>query len=471
MIEDVLHHVPTTEITIPPDRQRREVAESYIEDLAASIDQRGLIHPVVLRRDKTLVVGECRVKAWRRLEELFAGDYLVGIPARYTDEIDPLELRAMELEENLQRQGLSWQDESIAFLDFYEAKSELAKDEPYDDGTPEGGVGVEYSWASMSRDLNVSDRHCRRMVAVGRKVKEGDKAILACASARAAGALIDRRAKRIIENELVTFDALEEDKPKPPPAELTDLNLDISVEGLVEAPEPEPNYSVLLADFREWIDSYAGPKFNFVHCDFPYGIGLHESSMYNTAAKDLQYDDSEDLYEELCQTLVYATDGVLSPSCHIMFWFPMSKYTATVRHFETQGFRVEPFPLVWGKSDKRGMTPDATRGPQRIYETALIMSLGDRKIIKPSVNLAWVSSEAAKKEHASQKPMGVFDIWLRMFIDEDSVVLDPTCGSGTALAAAIKLGADKVVGLDINEKCVQIAEDNCRNEHILKLRE
>jgi len=37
-----------------------------------------------------------------------------------------------------------------------------------------------------------------------------------------------------------------------------------------------------------------------------------------------------------------------------------------------------------------------------------------------------------------------------MFIDEYSRVLDPTCGSGTALRAAESLGASFVLGLEIN---------------------
>ena len=36
---------------------------------------------------------------------------LADIPVRYVEEIDPLELRIIELEENLRRQGLGWEDE------------------------------------------------------------------------------------------------------------------------------------------------------------------------------------------------------------------------------------------------------------------------------------------------------------------------------------------------------------------------
>ena len=38
-----------------------------------------------------------------------------------------------------------------------------------------------------------------------------------------------------------------------------------------------------------------------------------------------------------------------------------------------------------------------------------------------------------------------------MFVDENTRMLDPTCGSGTALRAAEALGAAHILGIEINE--------------------
>ena len=459
----------TSSITVPPNRQRRSIPESHIEDLSRSIKQHGLLHPIILKPDGTLVVGECRLRAWKRLEKLFPEEYSSGIPYRCTDQFEPDQLKAIELAENIQRLDLDWKDKSLAFLAYYEIRSKwVAENETYEDGS-----SAEYTYAEMSGDLNCSDRTARRQVQVGRKVQSGDPEILACQTARAAGALIERRTKRVIENELVTFGEIEIEKPKikkKGTETVSDFDLDLDI--TVDLSKPKPvDYKIEKGNFTEWIDSYTGPKFNFVHCDFPYGINLHESDLYKTAAKDHQYDDSEELYDDLCSALIYAQDNVLSKSCHILFWFPMSKYWGTLRLFTDQGFFVEPYPLIWVKSDKMGIIPDPGRGPRRIYETAFIMSLGDRKILRPTVNAVWESSGGQGKEHVSQKPQAIFADFLRMFIDEDSTVLDPTCGSGTALAAAIGLGANFIRGLDISDSCVQLAEDNCRNQLTKTMRE
>ena len=473
MIQHETHLIETSKILIAADRQRQKFTEADIEELAQSIEKRGLLHPIILTRENQLVAGERRLRAWKHLESLFGKTvpyYGEGIAVRYTDEIDPMELHAIELEENLHRTDLTWQEQSCAFSKFYETRS-IQASEGYDND----GEAWVYSWAAMSGDLNVSDRTCRRLVMVGRALAAGDATVEACQSARAAASLIEKRAKRVMDNELVAFGEAEAPTPTPEPAlSISDIDLDQE-----SFPVPVPSsealaasvpYQIQVANFIDWSEHYTGPKFNFIHCDFPYSIGLHESDQYNTEASDLHYEDSEDIYEELCHALVYATENVISASAHILFWFPMSKYYDTLKHFDAQGFRVEPYPLIWGKSDKVGLLPDPLRGPRRIYETAFIMSLGDRHIIKPTVNCVWATSDARNKEHPSQKSQPMLETFLSMFVDSDSRVLDPTCGSGTALAAAINLGAEFVCGLDIGQESATIATDNCRNTYTLKLK-
>jgi hypothetical protein len=60
--------------------------------------------------------------------------------------------------------------------------------------------------------------------------------------------------------------------------------------------------SILCADFNEWASTYDGPRFNFLHCGFPYGIGANK---FNQGSAPLHggYSDTEDDYWKLCRTL------------------------------------------------------------------------------------------------------------------------------------------------------------------------
>ena len=101
MTSGQFHLVPLGDITVQRDeRQRRDLSD--IDILADSIRRLGLIHPLVVTRDLTLVAGERRYTACRSLG-------WVTVPVQYTDELEPARLRAIELEENIKRQDIGVQ--------------------------------------------------------------------------------------------------------------------------------------------------------------------------------------------------------------------------------------------------------------------------------------------------------------------------------------------------------------------------
>ena len=100
------------------------------------------------------------------------------------------------------------------------------------------------------------------------------------------------------------------------------------------------------------------------------------------------------------------------------------------------------------KSDNIGILPDPERGPRRIYETCFFGSRGDRRIVRPTSNA--VSAASDRMEHMSAKPEIMLASFYRMFVDSNTIMLDPTCGSGSALRAAEGLFASHTVGLERN---------------------
>ena len=51
----------------------------------------------------------------------------------------------------------------------------------------------------------------------------------------------------------------------------------------------------------------------------------------------------------------------------------------------------------------------------------------------------------------SEKPQGVLRHYFRMLVDQHSAVLDPTCGSGSALRAAASCGASRFLGIELDK--------------------
>jgi hypothetical protein len=219
----------------------------------------------------------------------------------------------------------------------------------------------------------------------------------------------------------------------------------------------KPEAPILNIDFHEWQLKYDGPKFNFIHCDFPYGIGAHGHDQ--GGAKSFGgYEDTPDVYWALISRLGLAMENVVAESAHLMFWFSMDYYADTLRALQSMGWTVDNFPLIWWKSDNSGILSDPQRGPRRVYETCFFASRGDRKIVRAVSNLHGFPN--IRSVHMNQKNPGMLGKFFEMFVDQYSVVLDPTCGSGSALRVAQEKGAKHVLGLEVDPAFYALAKES-----------
>lgn len=191
-----------------------------------------------------------------------------------------------------------------------------------------------------------------------------------------------------------------------------------------DRPKAERPVSLVFGNFLEWEPPC---QFNLLHCDFPYGVNVGDKIGQSGAAAAGTYDDRPEVYFALLNHLCKNTDKLCTPSAHLVFWFSMKFFYETVAALRQAGWVVDPFPLIWHKSDNTGIIPDAKRGPRRTYETALFCSRGDRKIVHPVANSFACAS--TQEFHQAEKPRAMLEHFFRMVVDEHTVMLDPTAGS------------------------------------------
>lgn len=403
-------------------RQRKEVPAEYIRELAQSISKMGLIHNIVVDKNLGLVAGECRLNAFKWLAETGTEctfpDYLnwTSIPARLAVNASEYELQCLELEENIKRRNLTWQEESEAVVRLHDLKSK---------------IDLEWTAGDTAKLLSLDPTSIYRHLQAGRAIASGDEKIAKSSTLTSAVNTIRRRDDRKLEAEMAVLD-----------------------DDAGEA-APPVKASIICEDFNRWASSYVGPKFNFIHCDFPYGIKHQNSDQGNRAGWDT-YEDDPDVYWKLIHTLTANWKRIMLPSAHIMFWMSMNFYEQTKEKFLTNTCCFDPFPLIWHKSDGKGILPDPQRGPRRIYETALFGATGDRLIVSSVSNL--YPAPVHKELHLSEKPESMLRHFFRMFVDENTVMLDPTCGSGTSVRAAEACGAKLCLGLEQDPAMAEAAE-------------
>ena len=69
-------------------------------------------------------------------------------------------------------------------------------------------------------------------------------------------------------------------------------------------------------------------------------------------------------------------------------------------------------------------------------------------------------------DHFAIFPQALCDIPIKFGCPEKGIVLDPFCGSGTALLVAKKLGRN-YIGIELSSKYIKIAEKRLRQDLLL----
>jgi len=387
--------------------QRQRQDDLDVSDLLPSIRDRGLINPITITREGALVTGERRLIAVKQLG-------WTHVSVQYVEDLDPINLHLIELEENVKRKNLSWQDECKAVSTYHSLQSQLNSN--WDQG-------------KTAEALNITQQLVSHKLSVAKELSTGNTRVTEAPKFSTAINIVTRNNARKRDSAIAAI-MDEPDKGEPP---------------------------IFLGNFLEWAPAYDGAKFNFIHCDFPYGINADDHDQ-GSADDHGGYADTFETYAALLDALRAAMANVVSESAHLMFWFSMDHYDYTLRVLSDMGWRVNAFPLIWHKSDNTGILPDAKRGPRRIYETAFHGSRGDRFIVEPVSNL--YPHPVTKTIHMSEKPTGMLRHFFRMFVDEHSIVLDPTCGSANAIKTALQLGAAAALGIESVEDFYNLAREH-----------
>jgi ParB-like chromosome segregation protein Spo0J len=402
-------------------RQRRELPA--LDQLAESISRIGVINPPVVNQDLELIAGERRFTVCRDILH----HTHITVAVRETEATH--EERFIELAENVEREELDWKDKCFAVEEYHNLR--ISAEEEWTVGMTAEALGIDLSTAArhinLAAELNAGTKLiCEAdKYSVARNILERLRERRAQADQDRLEAMINGEPAPEVEEELDVSDLLSEpDTPTPTPI-------------IPNEPETSPN-PFRCTDFHVFVDNYKGEKFNFIHCDFPYGVNANKHKQ-GASDKFGGYADSADVYFALLSSLSRAMKNVVSPSAHLMFWYSMDHHNTTVQALTDMGWKVNPFPLIWFRNDNSGIMPDPKRGPRRNYETALIASRNDRKIIQGVSNVS--AHPNTKHIHMSEKPIPVLKHFFRMFVDETTRMLDPTMGSGNAVVLAEHLGA------------------------------
>ena len=89
------------------------------------------------------------------------------------------------------------------------------------------------------------------------------------------------------------------------------------------------------------------------------------------------------------------------------------------------------------------------------HEQAYLLAKGHPKKPEAAISDVFLCDTIAQQLHPNQKPLPAISRLVATFSQENGVIIDPFCGSGTTLVAARNLGR-RAVGIEIEERYCEL---------------
>lgn len=180
--ESAIQELDVDAVVPNPFQPRQDFAEEELDDLSRSIEENGLLQPLVVRPAGTadrpryqLVAGERRLRAVRRLE-------WERVPA-VVRQVDDQTLLVLALVENLQRQNLNPLEEAEGYRvlveEFGLTQREIARSVGKDRSTISNTLrllGLPPSIRKLLQEGSLSTGHARALLALDDSVRSGELA-------------------------------------------------------------------------------------------------------------------------------------------------------------------------------------------------------------------------------------------------------------------------------------------------------
>lgn len=412
--------VPNYLITVSENRQRKEFDEAKHQEMVTSLEDHGLLTPIVVRTHigggYELVAGERRLRAIRECADFgtlirFDGEVLQSgiVPIVNLGDLDPLTAKELELEENIRRSDLTWQERVTAEAELMALRSAKAKNEglpapkPAELAEELHGKSTVGAATAVTRSLILAKNMHRPEVSGAKGSVEAFKAL-----------------KRVEEAE----------KNAQAAAQLGKEHL-------------SGRHTLVQSNCVEWMEQQPSALFDVICSDPPYGMGADEfgdgGGRTGGSSGDHFYDDSTDSWLGLMAAAIPQLSRLAKPDAHLYLFCDFDKFHGLKKFVEANEWKVFRTPLIWFKpSAFRAPWPD--KGPQRKYECILYAVRGE---LKSTILAGDVITQGPDENlgHPAQKPVALITELLRRSVRPGMAVLDPFCGSGPIFEAGHSLSA------------------------------
>ncbi len=394
-----LKHVPIADI-----KEGKRFREDYagLDELKKAIEEKGLLQPITLDQNLNLLAGGRRFRAARELGH-------TTIPALIRESSGELDLREVELMENLQRVDLSWQEK-----------------------------------ANLTREIDrlFKEKHGRRWS--GRKTA----AVMGKAIGGVSMDLQLAEAMKAVPQLATCKTADDARKMLKKAHERVQVNKDVKaqekrMEQLTHTQYANDHYRIgdafasMTQIYNDYVEEGRASNIKLLEVDPPYAIDLAQVKRGNKAAVDYNEVDEQD-YLGWLRELAALTYNIAAPNSFLVFWFGPTWHTQTYAALSNSGWQVDDIPCIWNKGD--GQTNQPQYYMARSYEPFFLARKGKPALARQGRSnvFNYKPMPQASKWHPTQRPLALMQEILTTVAHPGTICCSPFLGSGTTLLAAYK---------------------------------
>jgi ParB/RepB/Spo0J family partition protein len=415
--------IPISKIKINVNNKEEKRCRSIFGDvhrLAESIKTCGLLHPIVVDKieppqgdfEYLLIAGERRIRA-------HCLNGMSEIEATLKSDTTAFERKTMELEENIARKDISWQEEVECTRQLHELKQQEYGEKTCDKNSTDGwGVRetaemLGKSLGKVSQDIKTAEI-LRDRPDIANKVKT--------LKHTAANTVV----RRLLEAE--------------------------NLRSIVDAEGVDIHVELLHGDCIDLIDGIKDRSINCLLTDPPFGnpgivnVGVSDKATYNFTKSNVS--DFETLYP-LFEKLIPKWAKKLTIGAHVYIFTGLGEpYYKMLQLLRQNGFIIDDLPLIWYKMRPSTMPRDYSYVSS--YEAIIFGHYGEknRRLMKPVKNVLDIPAIAPQKRiHPLQRPDDLLRLLIENSTNAGETVLDCFAGSGSTLKVARDLQR-KAIGFE-----------------------
>jgi len=441
-----MRKIHLSSIQIKPNRQRLEFDPESLQELANSIEDRGLLHPPVVRQEGeeiTLVAGERRLRAITQIFELGGSFTYNGetfqdgvLPVNNLGDLSELEAEEAELDENLKRKDLTWQEHAKAVARLHALRQKQAEgnleellespDSAGLDASQIAEVVPKHTVAATAQEVYGSS--------VGAHYNTTREEILLAQH-------LDNPVVASAKSPKEAFKALKR-------LEEAEANRQLAAE--IGKSFSADDHRLFNQDCLTFMADPANHGyFDVILTDPPYGMGAQNFADAGGKLTGIEhhYDDSYESWKPLMREWSKLSFLVTKPEAHAYVFCDIDNFHELRDMMAEAGWTTFRTPLINVKSNS-GRVPLPEHGPRRQYEILLYAFKGKKPVnfIYPDV----ITTQADKNlSHGAQKPVELYENLLLRSVRPGDKVLDSFAGSGTIFPACHTYKCE-ATGLELN---------------------